>query len=539
MNGKISLIAMLVGVLVATTGSAYADHPQVEISITPSSQSECEADPCYVPSEVTVDSGGEVIWSNDGVVVTQILSGTLSDSDAGGIFDSGILRPGDMYSVMFDDPGVYSFFSPIQPWMKGSITVLESHDDSHDGSTESASHGHMDDTGDHMHTTIESEVPISVDIDADVEPEGGVNVYIMTEGWRWAPENVNTEHVPGEGHAHIYVDGEKINRVYGPYHYLGDLESGEHDIRVTLNANTHNDLTIDGVLVEASQTVTVKRSHDDHDNQAPVDASPSMAIEIIAHVDAKSGYNLQVIPTDFVFSAGHVNNQHVDGQGYARVSIDGNSHTRMYAEWLKMPSLEPGMHTILVGLNANDHSIYQQNGEPVLASVTVHVEDTDDKMDHGDKTASRMDHDSMEVLTIEDPSATGVLSDGTMVLIKADEPVAGQQSEIVVVFKGAEHVNYDIMVTQNGVDVLGDQDAHAMAGSGIHTTAHLSSADPLDITIVSRGYGMSEPYSGPIGETVTFTNVVPEFGVVAIVVLGIALVSTTIVFTRAIPRLWL
>lgn len=233
-----------------------------------------------------------------------------------------------------------------------------------------------------------------------------------------------------------------------------------------------------------------------------------------------------------------MNGEHVDGEGYARVSIDGGDPTRMYTEWLKIPGLDPGMHTITVGLNGNNHSTYHQNSEPILASITVHVEDTGDSMmDHDDSAMDGMDHDGMGVPTIEDPSATGMLSDGTMVLIKADKPVAGQQSEIVVVFRDAEHVNYDLTVTQNGVDVLGDQGAHSMVGSGTHTTAHLPSADPLDITIVSRGYGMSEPYSGPIGETVTFTNVVPEFGVAAIVMLGIALASTTIVFTRAIPRL--
>ncbi|WP_051556431.1 hypothetical protein [Alkalihalobacterium bogoriense] len=42
-----------------------------------------------------------------------------------------------------------------------------------------------------------------------------------------------------EGHAHLYMNGERINRLYGPYYNLGDLQPGVHEIKVTLNANNH------------------------------------------------------------------------------------------------------------------------------------------------------------------------------------------------------------------------------------------------------------------------------------------------------------
>ena len=47
--------------------------------------------------------------------------------------------------------------------------------------------------------------------------------------------------------------------------------------------------------------------------------------------------------------------------------------------------------------------------------------------------------------------------------------------EISVVFADAEHVNHDIMVTQNGEEVLNDQGAYHHEGKGVHTTAPLSS----------------------------------------------------------------
>ena len=411
----------------------------------------------------------------------------------------------------------------------GSMEGHDAHDDD-DG------HGHGESDA-HDHSAIESEVPVSMSMDVDVEANGGVNVHIMTEGWKWAPENVNGEHIPGEGHAHVYVDGVKINRVYTSYYYIDDVEPGEHTLRVALNTNTHNEFTVDGVLVEAVQTITVEEDHTEHVDRTPVEASSSMAVEVIAHDDALGGYNLQVIPTDFVFAGGNVNGEHVSGEGYASVSIDGDYHTRMYGEWLKIPGLEAGMHTITVELNANDHSPYHYNGSPVSTSITIHADDAEKAMDHGSMEMKDRDHDGMKMTMIDNPSATGMLSDGTMVMIKVDEVTTGQQSRIDVVFDDAEYVNYDLMVTQNEVSVLADENSHAMTGSGTHMTNTLESDEPLEITIVVQGYGMSEPYTGPIDEQVAFTNIVPEFGVIAIVMLGVAMTCAAVFGTRIAPAL--
>lgn len=105
---------------------------------------------------------------------------------------------------------------------------------------------------------IESEVPVSVRIGATVKPGGNVQVFITTENWSWAPDDVDTDHVPGSGHAHIYVDGEKIDRVFGPTYVLTGLSPGVREVRVTLNANSHNELLVDGEPVEDTVMVTVQ-----------------------------------------------------------------------------------------------------------------------------------------------------------------------------------------------------------------------------------------------------------------------------------------
>src|SRR3989344_1630952 len=114
----------------------------------------------------------------------------------------------------------------------------------------------------------------------------------------------------------------------------------------------------------------------------------------------------------------------------------------------------------------------------------------------------------------------------------------GEQMEISVHFEDSEHVNYDIMVTQNGEEVLNDIGAHSHDGKGMHETAPLSSSDPVEITITFQGYGVDDPKTGPIGEQVVFSNIVPEFGTVAMMILAVAIISIVAVTAKSkvIPR---
>lgn len=141
------------------------------------------------------------------------------------------------------------------------------------------------------------------------------------------------------------------------------------------------------------------------------------------------------------------------------------------------------------------------------------------------------DHDDGEM--IEEASASGMLSDGTEVEVWTTAATAGEIMTINVVFDDSEHVNYDIMVTQKGQTVLDDKAAHEHEGMGEHMTAPLSSADPVDITITFQGYGISDPKTGPIGEKVVFTNVVPEFGTIAALILVVAIVSIIAVTAKS------
>lgn len=98
----------------------------------------------------------------------------------------------------------------------------------------------------------------TVDLELMQDPSGTWNAHITTTNFRFAPEHSSAEHVLGEGHAHIYVDGVKINRVYGDWYHLGALEAGEHVVTVTLTTNDHNTYAVNGMKIEDSVTVVVE-----------------------------------------------------------------------------------------------------------------------------------------------------------------------------------------------------------------------------------------------------------------------------------------
>ena len=109
-----------------------------------------------------------------------------------------------------------------------------------------------------MHGTLEipaagaPEVAISVEKD----PMSGWNVAITTRNFTFAPELVNADNVENTGHAHLYVDGVKVARLYGPHHHLPDLPVGDREISVSLSANDHSYYVVEGDRIEARTVVT-------------------------------------------------------------------------------------------------------------------------------------------------------------------------------------------------------------------------------------------------------------------------------------------
>ena len=121
-----SLIVLLtVFSIIAITPSALADHVSVTVTNAPgSSVPGCEetADGCFIPSTVTIDIGGEVIWENNDTAAHTITSGTAVDGPDGH-WDSSLVMAGSTFSHMFDEAGTFDYFCMVHPWMAGSVMV--------------------------------------------------------------------------------------------------------------------------------------------------------------------------------------------------------------------------------------------------------------------------------------------------------------------------------------------------------------------------------------------------------------------------------
>lgn len=89
----------------------------------------------------------------------------------------------------------------------------------------------------------------------DRDPHAGWNLELATARFAFAPQSAGGPHVPGEGHAHLLVDGEKVGRLYGNWFHLPPLKPGRHEITVTLHGNNHAPYTVGGKAIEASVEV--------------------------------------------------------------------------------------------------------------------------------------------------------------------------------------------------------------------------------------------------------------------------------------------
>lgn len=81
--------------------------------------------------------------------------------------------------------------------------------------------------------------------------DGSYNIHVMTRNFVFTPELIDQAPVAGEGHAHLYIDGVKIARLYGEWYHLPSLPDAAEVVSVTLYANDHSAFAIDGLPVSA------------------------------------------------------------------------------------------------------------------------------------------------------------------------------------------------------------------------------------------------------------------------------------------------
>jgi plastocyanin len=107
MKRLIYLAALALVAMVVMAPSATAQGMTTPVSIQ---------DFFFSPANVSVQAGSTVTWVNEGNVPH-----TVTSDD--GQFDSGVLMPGDSYTVVFKGRGTITYHCAIHPSMTGSVTV--------------------------------------------------------------------------------------------------------------------------------------------------------------------------------------------------------------------------------------------------------------------------------------------------------------------------------------------------------------------------------------------------------------------------------
>src|SRR5215207_8677097 len=116
MKRLLLLVALSVVSLLVFVPAAGAQDGGVEAVPVQDARSVGIGDNFFDPPDAAVEPGSTITWTNNGAQPHTV---TADD----GSFDSGVLSPGDSYTVAFDGQGTVTYHCAIHPEMRGSVTV--------------------------------------------------------------------------------------------------------------------------------------------------------------------------------------------------------------------------------------------------------------------------------------------------------------------------------------------------------------------------------------------------------------------------------
>jgi hypothetical protein len=219
---------------------------------------------------------------------------------------------------------------------------------------------------------------VAVDVVAD--PAGGVNVTVATTNFTVAAESASTDHVDGEGHFHLILDGTKQLRFYNESIYYAGVTEGDVSIAVGLTANDHRSYGVDGeAIVDTVEFAVPAHAHDAHAHD-PAEAAESVDFEgetptlaLVVEDDPSAGWNAFVTVDGFTLSAEHASGDHAAGEGHLHIYANGQKLGRLYGEASHLSALPEGTVEISVVAYTNDHRPYLADGQPISAAATIEV----------------------------------------------------------------------------------------------------------------------------------------------------------------------
>ena len=77
----------------------------------------------------------------------------------------------------------------------------------------------------------------------------GATLQLSVDNFTFVPLRDDLKHIPNQGHAHIYLNGLKLGRLYAETYEVGSLLPGKYRLSVVLNSNDHRPYLTNGQLV--------------------------------------------------------------------------------------------------------------------------------------------------------------------------------------------------------------------------------------------------------------------------------------------------
>ncbi|WP_291322811.1 hypothetical protein [Desulfonatronospira sp.] len=134
---------------------------------------------------------------------------------------------------------------------------------------------HHDQHAVHEHYTVPANEPgPSLSLVIHEDPVAGWNLQLVTENFTFAPYHAGLNHIPGEGHAHLYVNDVKAGRILGPWHHLDGLTSEHNTVRVVLSTNDHRYYQAGGEIVEDTGHIMAEPVQEQGKGRCPRCGSP-------------------------------------------------------------------------------------------------------------------------------------------------------------------------------------------------------------------------------------------------------------------------
>jgi hypothetical protein len=156
----------------------------------------------------------------------------------------------------------------------------------------------------HPYRQVDAAGAPAVELTVRSDSMDGWNVRLDVSRFRFTPDSVGGGALPGRGHAHLYLDGHRIARVYGEWYHLPDsaVPQGTHRLTARLYADDHTPWAVDGKPVESTTDLTESGRASGHPHDTPTDSSDGDVDRIVTI--AVHGKQVQPAPDRLEFTKG-------------------------------------------------------------------------------------------------------------------------------------------------------------------------------------------------------------------------------------------